>query len=235
MNNMPAEQFFAILARSMKLNRPALADSAIVARMAVIGIRAGEEFDTSKMPTNMVTDIRNGAREGLEEIAKAARTVGTIANGWQVLNNCGQYRTDYLTRAAVALNGLGCNLPDDALYPTTTVDADGKTLSGAGTYVVHFPAGQTPPVNAFWSITMYDSDFFLVENPIKRSAVSSWNDLKKNPDGSLDIYVQHESPGADRQSNWLPAPAGNFVLMMRLYWPKGIAIDGAWKPPAVTR
>ncbi len=233
-NNMPAEEYFGILAKTMKVNQAVAADSAVVTRMARIGIRAGQEFDMSRMEPSMVRDIRAGARAGLEQIENYSKTVGTIENGWQYMTICGKYGTSYLTRAAVTLVGLGCNLPEDAIYPTTTIDGHGQPLTGASHYVLHFPAGQTPPANAFWSVTMYDSDFFLVENAIKRSAISSWNDLKKNADGSLDIYIQQESPGGTKQSNWLPAPAGNFALMMRLYWPKESAINGTWKPPAVT-
>jgi hypothetical protein len=114
--------------------------------------------------------------------------------------------------------------------------ADGKKYSGANKYVVHFPKGQTPPANAFWSVTMYDAAYFFVDNPLNRYTVSPRNKLKYNADGSLDLYIQNESPGKDKEANWLPAPKGEFVLMMRLYWPKVEApsiIDGTWKPPAV--
>jgi hypothetical protein len=158
-----------------------------------------------------------------------------IKNHWQTLTVCGNFGTDYLTRAAVTMIGLGCNLPQDALYPTTQLDATGQPLDGANRYVLHLAAASLPPVEAFWSVTLYDSDFFLVNNPINRYAISSYDNLKKNPDGSLDIYVQHESPGADKASNWLPAPAGKFVLMTRLYWPKPDAINGTWAMPGVQK
>ena len=150
----------------------------------------------------------------------------------------GNFGTDYGTRAVVALIGLGANLPADAVYPSLFVDADNQPLDGAHKYVIHFDKGQTPPVNAFWSITMYNADSFFVANPINRYALSSWMPLKKNADGSLDLYVQAESPGKDKASNWLPADAGAFNLTLRMYWPADKApsiLDGSWKPPAITR
>ena len=137
-------------------------------------------------------------------------------------------------RAVVALVGLGANRPDDAIYAHAKVDSDGKPLSGANRYTIHFPNGQLPPVGAFWSITMYNSKQFFVDNPIDRYAIGDRDKLKFNEDGSLTLYVQNQSPGKDRESNWLPAPNDSFNLVMRLYWPK-VIIDGIWKPPAVDR
>jgi hypothetical protein len=131
---------------------------------------------------------------------------------------------------------LGANLPADAVYPSAFVDGDGKPLNGANRYVLHFDKGQTPPVNAFWSITMYNADSFFVDNPINRYAISSWMSLKRNKDGSIDLFIQRESPGKDKEVNWLPAPAGEFNLTMRMYWPNDTAptiLDGTWKPPVV--
>jgi hypothetical protein len=233
-NAMPADRFFTILARQLVANPPALADAPLIARMKSIGIVPGEAFSTAGNPT-LAREVATGVKQALEAIEKHSKTMGSIHNGWQTLNMCGQYGTDYLTRAAVTMIGLGCNLPEDALYPTTTVDEHGERLSGANRYVLHFDAGQTPPANAFWSVTMYDASFFLVNNPANRYAVSSYDNLKMNPDGSLDLYVQHASPGADKAANWLPAPEGNFVLMARLYWPKPEAINGTWTMPGVAR
>jgi hypothetical protein len=119
------------------------------------------------------------------------------------------------------------------VYPVTEVDGAGKRLSGANKYVIQFPKDQTPPVNGFWSLTMYDAQYFFVANPLNRYTVSPRNNLKANADGSVDLLIQHESPSPDRESNWLPAPKGDFVLMLRLYWPKEAVIDGTWAPPAV--
>jgi hypothetical protein len=148
----------------------------------------------------------------------------------------GNFGTNYQIRAIVALIALGANLPADAVYPTTYVDADGKPLNGANHYVLHFDKGKTPPVNAFWSVSMYGADSFFVENPIDRYAISSWMPLQQGSDGSLDIYIQKDSPGKDRESNWLPAPKGDFNLTLRMYWPKDKPIsinDGSWVPPGV--
>ena len=144
-----------------------------------------------------------------------------LENGWTFTTKTGLYGTDYLQRAFVTAIGLGANRPQDAVYPTSEVDADGKPYSGANKYVMHFAKGQTPPVDGFWSITMYNADYFFVDNPLNKYTVSPRNDLKYNADGSLDIYIQNESPGKDKEANWLPAPKGKFILMMRLYWPQG--------------
>ena len=147
----------------------------------------------------------------------------------------GRYGTDYLFRSVIALVGLGSNLPEDAIYPLTRVDAEGKALTGANRYVIRFAKGQLPPVGAFWSVTMYNSKQAFVDNPINRYAIGDRDKLKFDDDGSLTLYVQQESPGKDKESNWLPAPKDEFNLVMRLYWPKKEILDGTWKPPAVER
>jgi hypothetical protein len=204
----------------------------MVARMARIGLKPGSDFTPD---TSITGEIDAGAKAGLEKIRESAKSVARVDNGWMGIANCGRYGTNYLSRAVVALNGLGCSLPEDTYYPTTMVDAQGERLTGANAYVIQFPAGQTPPVRAFWSITVYDESNFLVENAIDRSAISSWMPLKKNANGSTTIYVQRESPGGDKESNWLPAPDGEFNLMLRMYWPASTVISGAWRPPPVTR
>jgi len=131
---------------------------------------------------------------------------------------------------------LGANRPQDAIYPTSTGPDLLKKYDGSKKYVMHFEKGQTPPVDGFWSLTMYDKDYFFVDNPLNRYTLSQRNKLKANPDGSVDLYIQAESPGKDKESNWLPAPKDEFILMMRLYWPKEkppSIIDGSWKIPEV--
>jgi hypothetical protein len=147
----------------------------------------------------------------------------------------GVYGNYYLKRALVAQLGLGANLPEDAIYPLNLADDTGKPLDGASNYTIHFDKGDIPPVEAFWSITLYDSDGFQVANSLNRFAVSSWMPFHTNPDGSLDLYFQNESPGADKEANWLPAPKGPFNLTMRLYAPKSAALTGKWNPPPVTK
>jgi hypothetical protein len=157
-------------------------------------------------------------------------------NGWSMnTDTMGVYGNYYLKRAMVTQIGLGANLPEDAIYPLNLGDESGKPLDGASNYTIHFEKGTAPPANAFWSITLYDRDGFQVGNSLNRFAVSSWMPFQYNPDGSLDLYFQNESPGAEKEANWLPAPKGPFNLCMRLYAPKSEALTGKWNPPPVTR
>jgi hypothetical protein len=155
-------------------------------------------------------------------------------NGWSMnTDTMGVYGNYYLKRAIVAKVGLGANLPEDAIYPLNLFDDTGKPLDGANQYTIHFDKESIPPVNAFWSITLYDSDGFQVANALNRFAVSSWMPFKTNADGSLDLYIQNQDPGPDKEANWLPAPTGPFNLTMRLYGPKSEALTGKWNPPPV--
>ena len=156
-------------------------------------------------------------------------TLARVANGWQMnTDTMGVYGNYYLKRAIIALVGLGANQPDDAVYPLNIADRDGKPMDGANKYVLHFGKEELPPVGAFWSITMYDSEGFQSANPINRYAIGDRDELKYNADGSLDIYLQHDSPGADKESNWLPSPnKGTLGVTMRLYEPKAQVLDGA--------
>jgi hypothetical protein len=146
----------------------------------------------------------------------------------------GVYGNYYLKRAIIAMLGLGANQPEDAVYPINLADADGRPLVGERKYVLHFSKEELPPVDAFWSVTMYDEAGFQVANPLNRFAIGDRDELKYNADGSLDLYLQHESPGSDKQSNWLPSPAkGKLGVTMRLYAPKAQILDGRWNPPAI--
>ena len=164
------------------------------------------------------------------------KAAGTSENGWIFTTKTGIYGTDYLQRALVTAIGLGANRPQDAVYPTSENDAEGKPYSGANRYVMHIEKGGMPPVDGFWSLTMYNGEYFFVDNPLNRYTVSSRSKFKTNADGSVDIYIQNESPGKDKEANWLPAPNDKFILMLRLYWPKEkppSIIDGSWKIPPV--
>ena len=164
------------------------------------------------------------------------KDAGKFENGWVFTTKTGIYTTDYLDRALITAIGLGANRPQDAVYPTSEVDAEGKPYSGANKYIMHFDKGEMPPVNGFWSLTMYDARYFFVANPLNRYTLSARNELKHNADGSVDLYVQNADPGKDKESNWLPAPADKFVLMLRLYWPKEnppSLLDGTWTIPAM--
>ena len=183
-------------------------------------------------------------QKGLASVPEAAQklmawkvpTMARVANGWSMnTDTMGVYGNYYLKRAIVTQFGLGANLPGDAIYPLNLADDTGKPLDGVNNYTIHFEKSEIPPVEAFWSITLYDNDGFQVANPLNRFAVSSWMPFKTNPDGSLDLYFQNESPGADKEANWLPAPKGPFNLTMRLYAPKADALTGKWNPPPVVK
>ena len=234
-NAMGAVQYFTLLAELMKRNPPAPADAPHIARFARIGLVPGQDFDASKLRTDFASRIPSVSFDRIMLQFRINPAVKDI-NGWGFTTRTGIYATDYLMRALVTAIGLGANRPQDAVYPTSMKDADGNAYSGANRYVMRFAPGELPPVSGFWSITMYDADYFFVANPINRYSISPRQDLKRNPDGSVDILVQHASPGADRESNWLPAPSGRFILMLRLYWPNEAdpsILDGSWTiPPA---
>jgi hypothetical protein len=235
-HRMDVSTYFNTLAMLMKDNPPAEADAPMIEKMAKIGIVPGQRFDVSKLDPAVAKGLQEVPKAAQKQIMGYFKNAGIDVNGWQVMTKTGLYGTNYLQRAFVTAIGLGANRPQDAVYPTSMVDGDGKPYDGANKYVMHFPKGQTPPAKGFWSLTMYDANYFFVENPLNRYTVSPRNALKYNEDGSLDLYIQHESPGKDKESNWLPAPADQFILMLRLYWPqetKPSIIDGSWAPPAV--
>ncbi|HOB74812.1 MAG TPA: DUF1254 domain-containing protein [Phycisphaerae bacterium] len=235
-NRMDAKAFFSKLAMLMKDNPPAQADAPMVEKLARLGIVPGREFDVGKLDPAVAKAMEDGCRAGLEKIQAEIPRVGKRVNGWQITMT-GEYGTDYLFRSAIAFAGLGANLAEDACYPTATVDSEGKPLdASANRYVWRFASkDDLPPVNGFWSLTMYNDQFFFVENPLNRYTLSQRDDLKANPDGSIVMYIQKDNPGQDKESNWLPAPDGRFVLMLRMYWPKEAFLNGSWEPPEVMR
>ncbi|MFO1043936.1 MAG: DUF1254 domain-containing protein [Planctomycetaceae bacterium] len=234
-HRLDAASYFKTLASLMKENRPAKADGPMVEKLAKIGIVPGNDFDISKLDPATAKALQGVPKVAQEKIMGHFKNAGVFKNGWVYTTQTGLYGTDYLQRALVTAIGLGANRPQDAVYPTSEVDGDGKPYDGANKYVMHFPKGQTPPAKGFWSLTMYNAEYFFVDNPLNRYSISPRNDLKYNADGSLDLYIQKDSPGKDKESNWLPAPQGKFILMLRLYWPQETApsiIDGTWTPPA---
>jgi hypothetical protein len=235
-DNMPAGKYFTYAAELLKLHPPHITDEPIIAQMKRIGIEPGKSFDMDKLDP-VVKQALESAPEDAQQLMKwKLPTLARVANGWSMnTDTMGVYGNYYLKRALVTQFGLGANLPEDAIYPLNLVDDTGKELDGANNYTIHFDKGATPPVNAFWSITLYDSDGFQVGNVLNRFAVSSWMPFTTNPDGSLDLYFQNESPGKDKEANWLPAPRGAFNLTMRLYAPKSEALTGKWNPPPVKR
>jgi hypothetical protein len=235
-NTMTAGDYFAHAAELMKLHSPHITDQPIIARMQRIGIEPGKSFDIDKVDPTVKRALERAVPDGLKEIRWKIQSLARVVNGWQMnTDTMGVYGNFYLKRAIVTMVGLGANLPEDAVYPLNLGDADGKPLTGANKYMLHFAKTEIPPADAFWSVTLYDKDGFPTANSLKRYAIGDRDDLKYNADGSLDIYFQNDSPGKDKESNWLPAPVGNFNLCMRLYAPKPEVVDGRWVPPVVKR
>lgn len=232
---MDAVAFFSRFAELTKENPPHANDYPILARMRRIGIEPGRPFEVSALAPEIREALGRAPAVALPKIK--GYFPGSRVNGWvMVLNPIGTYGTDYLKRASIAYAGLGANVVEDAIYPFAMAQADGRPFDGAARYKVHFQKDEIPPARAFWSLTMYDERQLFTDNPIGRYAIGDRNPLKFNADGSLDLFIQRESPGADRESNWLPAPkAGGFSMNLRLYWPKPAALDGTWKPPVVER
>jgi hypothetical protein len=235
-DTMPAAQYFAYAAELLKLHPPHLTDQPIVAQMKRIGIEPGRSFEFDKLDPVVQKALASAPAEAQELMAWKVATLARVANGWSMnTDTMGVYGNYYLKRAIVSQVGLGANLPEDAIYPLNLADNMGNPLVGTNEYRIHFDKGTAPPVNAFWSITLYDAEGFQVANVLNRFAVSSWMPFKTNVDGSLDLYFQNKSPGKDKEDNWLPAPAGAFNLTMRLYGPKADALTGKWNPPPVMK
>jgi len=233
---MAAERFFGYAAELLKVNPPHITDQPIVAQMRKIGIELGKSFDMTKLDPAVRNALAGAPEEAQKLMAWKVPTLARVANGWSMnTDTMGVYGNYYLKRAIVAQVGLGANLPEDAIYPINLGDETGKPLDGANKYTLHFDKNDMPPVSAFWSVTLYDSEGFQVANPLNRFAISSWMPFKYDADGSLDLYFQNESPGNDKEANWLPAPKGAFNLTMRLYAPRSEALTGKWNPPPVTR
>jgi hypothetical protein len=235
-DTMSGEKYFAYAAELMKLHPPHITDQPIIAQMKRIGIEPGKTFDIGKVDPVVRSALESAPAAAQKLMEWKVATLARVANHWSMnTDTMGVYGNYYIKRAIVAQLGLGANLPEDAIYPLNLGDEDGVPLDGANKYTIHFDKGGTPPVNAFWSLTLYDSDGFQVANSLNRFAVSSWMPFKYNPDGSLDLYFQNQSPGTDKEANWLPAPKGPFNLTMRLYGPKLDALTGKWNPPSIAK
>ena len=216
---------------------PGAADAPKVAKFAKIGLVPGQDFDASKLNADFVKRVPEIAFDRIMLQFKVNKYVKDI-DGWSFFTKTGLYGTDYLLRAFCTAIGLDANRTQDAGYPTS------QRMPMAGRMTVPTNTSCTlqkavlPPVHGFWSLTMYDSNYFFVANPINRYSISLRQNLKHNADGSVDLYIQKESPGADKESNWLPAPAGKFILMRRMYWPDEKSpsiISGSWEPPPVRK
>jgi hypothetical protein len=238
---MDTSTYFNMLTRLMGSSAPpAPEDGPMLARMAKIGLVPGQRFDMAKLAPSVQEGLKNLGTAALARIEANKGNMGGMANGWVITKDLGVYGTNYMKRAVVAAFGWPANLSHDAVYPYTEVDSAGQKLSGANRYTLTFAKGLTPPVNAFWSITMYEIDkgWWFVPNALDKFTVSMRNNPKFNPDGSLTLYFQNDSPGKDLEANWLPAPKGDFIPMMRMYWPKEkdpSILNGTWKPPGIKK
>lgn len=241
-------EFFEFLDFALQFAPARPEEKAIREQLASIGVGAGKTFDFKTLSLEDKAEILIGLKEGQRKVTEAVAAFGTDVNGWRVGSPAGDaafFNGDWLLRAVGAQAGIYGNDAVEATYPMTRVDADGQTLDGSKhNYTVTFPADALPPVNAFWSVTMYDGKTqLLIKNPIDRYLINSpmLESLKRNADGSLTLYIQNKSPGADKESNWLPAPDGPIYMVMRLYWPKENPPSilppgkGTWKPPGVRK
>jgi len=241
--------FFDYLAFALQFAPPMPEEKEIRAKLSRLGVSAGKPFDFKSLSGEQQTALVEGVKAGEAKVAQAVAGTGKNINGWTLGGLAGGdsafFHGDWLKRAAVAKAGIYANDPIEATYPLTRIDEAGETLDGSKhNYTLFFPAGQYPPVNAFWSVTMYDGKTqLLIKNPINRYLINSpmLPNLKKNDDGSLTLYIQKNSPGKDKESNWLPAPNDLIYLVMRLYWPKKEppsilpAGEGTWKPPGIVK
>ncbi|MEX2961453.1 DUF1254 domain-containing protein [Microbulbifer sp. TYP-18] len=232
---MDAAAFFTRFAQLTKHNPPHANDYPVLARMKRIGLEAGVPFDFDKASPQLQQALRKAVPLAQKWIAAGITTAANQVNNWSmVMPPIGTYGTAYLRRAEIAYAGLGANVVRDAIYPFAAMDADGQPFDSGKKYVLHFRKDQIPPVRAFWSLTMYNDKQFFADNPLNRYALGDRDELKYGADGSLTLYIQRDSPGKDRESNWLPAPeSGDFSMNLRLYWPEIDALSGSWKPPKV--
>ncbi|OZI31823.1 hypothetical protein CAL29_28575 [Bordetella genomosp. 10] len=235
--SMDAATFWGIFAEAVRNNPPHANDYPMLDRLRRIGVGTGQPLVYSRLDPAVQQALAQAGPEAGRRIADYLSGLGDGYNGWNTVSEgIGTYGTDYLRRAAIAYAGLGAGVPEDVMYPVTSIDSKGRALDGDEDYVLHFDKGQLPPVNAFWSLVVYGPNQTFVDNQANKYAIHSTDALKYNADGSLDIYIRQKAPGRDKQSNWLPTPkSGPFMMNMRLYWPRSTALDGSWAPPPVQR
>jgi hypothetical protein len=220
----------------LKGNPPHASDAPFLERIERIGIVSGAAFRLEDYPAEIRKAIEEGVASAKRSIQENQDKGAAPINGWQINMDMGRYGTRYAYRAMTTFYAVGGNLAEDAIYPIALADGEGDRLNGANAYELRFPKGALPPAEAFWSLTLYDADSFLVPNPINRYSLGDRNDLKIAADGSLTIYIQSEATGQGKEPNWLPAPENqNFKIVMRLYSPGKDATAGTWKPPAIKR
>jgi len=233
---MDAATYFNCVCQLMVENPPYEADAPILASISKIGIKPGADYKSyfAGLDEGVKSAIQTGYQSALPQIPAA--NLGNIKNGWQLPYGTGNYGTNYTLRAAIAYRGLGANLVEDAFYASASTSSDGAKFSSDKKYIIHFNKNEIPPVNGFWSLSMYNDKILFAANPINRYNLGSLSDppLINNTDGSIDIYIQRDSPDSAKMPNWLPAPAsGGFSLTLRLYWPQEPVLNKSWIPPAV--
>lgn len=235
-DKMDAAAFFGRFAEILKDNPPALTDYPMIHRLERLGFKVGASFSLNEAPSHIQQAFRRGLTDGHALVlAEGNKAAGIGQKGWVYTTRSGAYGVDYLYRAAIAQCCLGENLPQDAIYPSLATDDQGQPLDGSNKYVLHFEKGKLPPVNAFWSVTAYDKDGYFIPNDLRRQAIGDRSNLVPNANGSVDLYVQAETPGGDKEANWLPVAAGPFNLFMRLYWSREDVLEGEWVPPPIKR
>lgn len=234
--DMAGKDYFAYAAKLLEVEPPHLTDQPIVARMKRLGLVPGQSFDVEAADPVVKAAIEAAPKTALALMDTMMPQISSTTNGWSMnIDTVGVYGNYYLKRAILTDVGLGANVPQDAIYPIALTDGDGEPLDGTNDYVLHFDASEIPPVDAFWSVTVYDNDGYQVANSLDRFALSSWMPLQKGPDGSLELYFQSASPGAEKEANWLPIPEGPFNVTMRLYAPRSDVLLGKWAPPPIAR
>lgn len=239
--SIDAATFFNLMMKAMYQNPPypAIQSSEMNLKLRSLHLIPSQNFNFNLLPPSIQRSLAKAVQMGPKIIEVASKNIfrKSECNGWSMLlKNMGYYGTDYMQRAVVAMTLFGANILQDAVYAYRFMDGEGIPLHGKNDYRIHFASGQTPPVHAFWSITLYNREGFLVENRINRYGISPHlAPLNYHADGTLEIYIQNQSPGIDRETNWLPSPKGIFNLMLRMYWPKAPVLFCSWHPPAVVR
>jgi hypothetical protein len=230
---MDATKFFTRVAMLLPGNPPTKDDAAMLDKIKKLGIEPGKPFAVSDPAT--AKSIEEGVKTAIDAVATASKGLSgaDIRNGWRIDRALGRWGTEYGRRAVAAWNGIGLNAPEDAIFMSTYLDGTGKKLDGTKRYVLHFDAPLVPPTDGFWSVSLYDDKQQFIANPQGRYHLGSYDKIKTNADGSIDIYISNADPGKDKEANWLPAPKGPFNLILRVYWPKQELIDGRWNPPGV--
>lgn len=235
LDRMSADGFFLHASGLVGLQRPHATDWGMITRMARAGLVVGQPFVLDHQSDDVVRAFRAAPEKALEAIDARGRTVAALVNGWSTISDLGVYGNAYLKRAMIAKWGLGANPAEESIYPNLQVDSDGRTLHGLNRYLLRFTPEEMPPVDAFWSLSVYDRQGFHVANEIDRFAIGDRDELIFGPDGSLEILLANERPAEQWTGNWLPIPDAQFVVTMRLYLPRQTALVQRWNPPSARR